>query len=139
MCAEMTPAVRPKCVNAARRHLLRIELFVDENEFSVEHFLISVMPLPVNLSFLRSVDLRQLDALVIQKDLHIIEKELMRIRIRYVQTEMIDELLLFLLPFSPAIFTHFRTYLLSEFRGDRSKTERLVLLPATSAFEFVTK
>ena len=67
-----------------------------------------------DLSFLRSVDLRKVDTFVVKKDLHVIEQELVRIGIRHVKTEMIDELLLFLLPFHPAIPTNLGSDLLPQ-------------------------
>lgn len=56
-----------------------------------------------DLPFLRRVDLRELDAFVVEKDLHVVEKELVRVGVRNIKAEVVDELLLFRLPFSPAI------------------------------------
>ena len=45
-----------------------------------------------DLSFLRRVDLGDLDAFVVEEDLHLIEQELVRIRIRNVEPEVVNEL-----------------------------------------------
>ncbi len=95
--------------------------------------------LPVDLSFLGRVDLGQLDALVVEKDFHVIEKELVRIGVRDIEAEVIDQLFLLLLPFGPAAFTHLAADLLTQFRWDGGITKRFALLPTASAFEFVTK
>lgn len=95
--------------------------------------------LPIDLSFLRRIDLCEIDAFVIEKDLHIIEKELVRIGVGYVQAEVVDELHLFLLPFCPAIFTHFVADLLAKLGRDRRVADGFTLFPAAGAFEFVTK
>ena len=92
-----------------------------------------------DLSFLRSVDLREVDTFVVEKDLHVVEQELVRIGIRHVETEMINELLLFRLPLRPAILADLGTDLLTEFGRYRSNAQWFVFLPATGAFELVTK
>lgn len=94
--------------------------------------------LPIDLAFLRGIDLFQFHTFVIEKDLHIIEKELVRVGVRYIEAEMVDKLLLLLLPFGPAILAHLGTDLLPKLSWYRSKPDRLVRLPAASAFEFVT-
>ena len=90
-----------------------------------------------DLSFLRSIDLREIDAFVVEEDLHIVEQELVRIGIRHVETEMINKLLLFLLPLYPAILAHFGAYLLPQLGRYRRNAQRFVFLPATRAFEFI--
>jgi hypothetical protein len=90
-----------------------------------------------DLSFLRCVDLRDVDAFVIEKDVHLIEEELMGVGIGYVEAEVIDELLLFCLPFGPAIFADLGTDLLSKLGRYRRITDRLTFLSAPRAFEFV--
>lgn len=65
-----------------------------------------------DLPFLRRVDLRELDAFVVEKDLHVVEKELVRVGVRNIKAEVVDELLLFRLPFSPAILADLGTDLL---------------------------
>lgn len=94
---------------------------------------------PIYFSFLRRVDLRQLNAFVVEKDLHIVEQELVRIGIRNVQTEVVDKLFLLLLPLGPAILAHLGTDLLPQVSWNRGKTKRFVLQPASGAFEFVTR
>src|SRR5258708_7356659 len=74
---------------------------------------------------------------VVKKDLHIVEQKLVRIRVRYIESKMVDELFLLLLPLGPAIFAHFLAYLLSELGRDRRKAQRFVFLPAACTFEFV--
>ena len=91
-----------------------------------------------DLAFLRRVDLRDLDAFVVEEDVHLIKQELVRVRIRDVEPEMVDELFLFRLPFGPAIFADLGSDLLPELGRDRSHSKRLVFLPAARAFEFVT-
>ena len=91
-----------------------------------------------DLSFLRRVDLRELDALIVEKDLHLIEQKLMRIGIRNIQAEMIYQLLLFLPPFGPAIFTDLGTDLLPELGRYRRDAERLAFITALRTFKFVT-
>jgi len=90
-----------------------------------------------DLSFLRRVDLCKLDAFVVEKELHVVEQELVRIRVRHVETEMIDELLLLLLPLGPAIFTDLGTDLLPELGRYRRNAQRFVFLSALRALEFV--
>lgn len=94
--------------------------------------------LPVDLAFLRRVDLSQINAFVIEEDLHVIKQELVRIRIRNIEAKVIDQLLLFLLPLGPAVFAHFRTDLLPELGRDRRETEGFIFLPTARALEFVT-
>ena len=91
-----------------------------------------------DLPFLRRVDLDELDTFVVEKDLHVVEEELVRVRVRNVKAEVIDELLLFRLPFSPAVLADLGTDLLSELGRYRRDTERFVLLPTACALEFVT-
>lgn len=93
--------------------------------------------LPVDLAFLRGIDLFELDALVIKKDLHIIEEKLVRIRIRNIESEVVDKLFLLSLPFRPAILAHLGADLCAQFGRDRSVTDGFVFLPAAAAFEFV--
>ena len=107
--------------------------------FRCSLFAIPEMQLPINLAFLRGIDLGDINAFVIKEDLHIIEKKLVRIGVRYVKAEVIDKLLLFLLPFGPAILAHFRTDLLTKLGRYRRKADRLLCQPAASAFEFVAR
>jgi hypothetical protein len=90
-----------------------------------------------DLPFLRRIDLGKLDAFVVEEDLHLVEEELMGVWIRDVETKVIDQLLLFLLPLGPAIFADLRSDLLAQVRRNRRDTERFTFLPAPSAFEFV--
>ena len=53
--------------------------------------------LPVNLTFLRCIDLGNLNAFTEKEELHLIEEKLVRIGVRNVDAEMIDELHLLLL------------------------------------------
>ena len=91
-----------------------------------------------DLSFLRRVDLRELDAFVVEKDLHLIEQKLVRIGIRNIKSEMIYELLLFLLPFGPAFFADLRTDLLPELGRYRRNAKRFAFVAALGALKFVT-
>ena len=91
-----------------------------------------------DLSFLRRVDLRELDTFVVKKDLHLIEQKLVRVRIRNIKPEMIYELLLFLLPFGPAIFTDLGTDLLPELGRYRRNAKRFAFVAALGALKFVT-
>src|SRR5688572_15527686 len=95
--------------------------------------------LPADLSFLRSVDLGEIHPLVVEEDLHIIEKELMGIGVRNIESEMVDKLHLLLLPFCPAVFAHLFADLLPELGRNRRVTDRFALRTAACAFEFVTK
>ena len=90
-----------------------------------------------DLSFLRRIDLGEFDAFVIEEDLHLIEQKLVRIRVRNIQPEVIYQLLLFLLPFGPAVFADLGTDLLPELRRYRRNAERLALVPALRALKFV--
>ena len=90
-----------------------------------------------DLAFLRCVDLCEFDPFVIEKDLHVIEEELVRVGVRNVEAEVVDELLLFRLPFRPAILADLGTDLLPELRRYRRDAERFALLPASCALEFV--
>lgn len=92
-----------------------------------------------DLPFLRRVDLCEFDAFVVEKDLHVVEKELVRVGVRNIEAEVVDELLLFRLPFHPAIFADLGTDLLPKLGRYRRNAERFVLLPAPFALEFVTK
>ena len=91
-----------------------------------------------DLAFLRRVNLCDLDAFVVEEDVHLVEQELVRVRIRNVETEVVDQLFLFCLPLRPAIFADLGPDLLTELGRDRSHAERLVLLTTPRAFEFVT-
>jgi hypothetical protein len=91
-----------------------------------------------DLSFLRRVDLRDLDAFVVEKDLHLIEQELVRVGIRNVESEVVDKLFLFRLPLRPAILADLSSDLLSKLGRDWSYSERLIFLTTPRAFEFVT-
>ncbi len=93
--------------------------------------------LPIDCPFLRGIDLRQVDAFVVEKDLHIVEKELVRIGVRHIEAEVIDKLFLLLLPLGPAILAHLGTDLLTEFGRYRRKADRIVCQSAPGAFEFV--
>jgi hypothetical protein len=135
MRSEVSPTAGQKLIQLRRRDRFRVKLFGDVCGFDFEH----LSKLPIYFSFLRSIDLCDLNAFVIEKDLHLIEQKLMRIRIRNVESEMVDQLLLLLLPFGPAIFTHLGADLLPELGWDRSETEWFVFLPATRAFEFITE
>jgi len=98
----------------------------------------SLTLLPIDLAFLRGVDLGEFDPFVVKEDLHVIEQKLVRIRVRDVDAKVVDELVLFLQPLFPATLTHLGTDLLSKLRGQRSVTDRFRLLTTTPAFEFVT-
>ena len=91
-----------------------------------------------DLSFLGRVYLRDLDAFVIEEDLHLVEQKLVRIRIRNIEAEMVDELFLFGLPLSPTIFTDLGSDLLTQLGRYRSDTEGLSLSAASRALEFVS-
>lgn len=91
-----------------------------------------------DLSFLRRVDLCDLDAFIVEEDLHLIEKELMRVGIRNVEPEVVDQLFLFRLPLGPAVFADLGSDLLTELGRDRSHAKRLIFLSTPRAFEFVT-
>ena len=81
--SEMPPTVGQQRVELLRCDALGEELFVDEDDVTIEkhrndrrlHVLVN------DLSFLRRIDLRDLDAFVIEEDIHLIEQELMRVRI----------------------------------------------------------
>ena len=91
-----------------------------------------------DLSFLRRIDLCDLDAFVVEKDVHLIEQKLVRVRIGDVEPKVVDQLFLLCLPFGPAILADLGSDLLSELGRDRSYAKRLVFLPTPRAFEFVT-
>jgi hypothetical protein len=91
-----------------------------------------------DLSFLGRVDLRKLDTFVVEKDLHLIEEELVGVGIRNIQPEMIYQLLLFLLPLGPAIFADLGTDLLPQLSGYRCDAEGLAFVTAFRALKFVT-
>lgn len=93
--------------------------------------------LPIDLSFLRSVDISEIDSFIVEKDIHIIEKKLMRIGVGNVQAEMIYQLFLLFLPFLPAVFADLGPDLLPQLGRNRRIAERFVLLPALRAFKFV--
>jgi hypothetical protein len=93
--------------------------------------------LPLDRSFLRGVDLRELDAFVVKENLHLVEEKFVRIGVRDVDPEMIDQLVLFLEPFLPAVLADFGADLLPELGRDRRVAERFVFQPAAGAFEFV--
>jgi hypothetical protein len=95
--------------------------------------------LPFDRAFFRRIDLRQLDALVEQKDLQIIEQKIVRIGTRNVQAEMIDELILLLQPFFPARLTDFVINSLPELVRKRRKLHLLAFAPAARAFKFITR
>jgi hypothetical protein len=95
--------------------------------------------LPIHLAFLRRVNLRQFDAFVVEKDLHVIEQELMRVGVGHVEAKVVNKLFLLFLPRGPAILANLSADLLPEFRRYRRVAERFIFLPATFAFEFVTK
>src|SRR5689334_6102704 len=63
----------------------------------------TVLTLPINASFLRRIDLREIDTFVKKKNLQIVEEKIVRVRARYVESEMVDELHLLFLPFGPAV------------------------------------
>ena len=65
----MPPAVSEEPIELCGRNAFGEKLFVDERCFAVEH----EASLPVDLAFLRGVDLGKIDSLVVEKDLHIIE------------------------------------------------------------------
>ena len=90
-----------------------------------------------DLSFLRRIDLRELDTLVVEEDLHLIEEKLVRVGIRNIEPKVIYQLLLFLLPFGPTVLADLRADFLPEFGGNRRVPQRFVLLPATRAFKAV--
>jgi len=91
-----------------------------------------------DLSFLRRIDLRELDTLVVEEDLHLIEEKLVRIGVRNIKPKVIYQLLLFLLPLGPAILADLRTDLLPELGRYRSDAERFAFVTAFRALEFVT-
>ena len=90
-----------------------------------------------DLTFLRCVDLCQFDTFVIEKDLHVIEEELVRVGVRNIKAEVVDELLLFRLPLRPAIFADLGTDLLPKLGRYRRDAERFALLSAACALEFI--
>jgi hypothetical protein len=75
--------------------------------------------LPINRAFLRSVNLREFNALVEQKDFQIIKQKIVRIGIGNVQTEMINQLILLLEPFFPASLANFIINSLPQFIRQR--------------------
>ena len=94
---------------------------------------------PVNRSLFRRIDVRDLNTFVEEEDVHLVEEELVRIGVRNIEAEVVDELLLFLLPLGPAAFADLGTDLLPELCRYRGIAEWLVFLPATRAFEFVSE
>ena len=92
---------------------------------------------PVNRSFFRSIDVRDLNTFVEEEDVHLVEEELVRVGVRNVEAEVVDELLLFLLPLGPAAFADLGTDLLPELRRYRGVAEWLALRVALRALEFV--
>ena len=92
---------------------------------------------PVNRSFFRSIDVRDLNTFVEEEDVHLVEQELVRIGVRNIEAEVVDELLLFLLPLGPAAFADLGTDLLPELRWDRRVTDRFALRAAPRALEFI--
>lgn len=107
--------------------------------FGFEFLVCSRSGLPVDLSFLRSVDLCKLDAFVKEEYFQVVEKKLVRVWIGNVEAVVVDKLHLLFLPFGPAIFADLGGNALAELIGDRSERELLVFLPATRAFKFFTK
>ena len=95
--------------------------------------------LPIDLSFLRRVDLGQLDAFVVEENVHVVEQELVRIGVRHVEAEVVDELLLLFLPLFPTVFTHLAADLLTKLGRNRRETDRLVFLPAAATLKFISK
>ncbi len=96
-------------------------------------------PLPIDRPFFRRIDLRDLDTFIKEEDVHLVEEKLVRVGIRDVEAEMVDQLFLLLLPFGPAIFADLGSDLLSEVGRDRSITERVTFRSAFRALEFVTE
>src|SRR5688500_16816035 len=96
---------------------------------------------PINLmrdlAFLGRIDLREFDSFVIEENIHLIAEELVRIRIGVVESEVIDQLLLFLLPLGPTIFADLSADLLAGLGGNGRDAKRLALLPTLRAFEFI--
>jgi hypothetical protein len=99
----------------------------------------SKIGLPVHGAFLAGIDLRQFDAFVKEKNFQVVEQKIVRVGIRNVQAEMIDELILFLQPFLPAGLANLVIHTLSDFIGKRRELHLLVLAPAARAFEFITR
>src|SRR5687767_14264089 len=61
----------------------------------------------------------------------------MRVRVGHIQTEVIYQLHLLFLPLRPTVLAHLFADLLPKLGRHRRMTDRLVLLPAAGAFEFV--
>ena len=95
--------------------------------------------LPVNRSLFRRIDVRDLNSFVEEEDVHLVEEELVRIWVRNIEAEVVDELFLFLLPLGPAALADLSPDLLSELSRDRSIAQRVTLATAPRAFEFVTE
>src|SRR5688572_6151095 len=95
--------------------------------------------LPADLSFLRSIYLGEIHAFVVEKDLHVVKKKLVRIGVGNIESEMVNKLHLLFLPLGPAFFAHLFADLLPELRRDGSVPDRFALRTAACAFEFVTK
>lgn len=94
---------------------------------------------PFDRAFFRSVDLRQLDAFVEEKNLQVVEQKIVRVGARNVQAEMIDQLVLLLQPFLPARLADLVVNALPEFVRKRRELHLLALAPAARAFKFVAR
>lgn len=70
--------------------------------------------------------------------LDVIEKKILRVGVRKVQTVMIDDLRLLLEPSVPAGLANLFRDSLAQFVWQGSKTERRSLLPAVSTFDVIS-
>src|SRR3984893_19544495 len=84
--------------------------------------------LPLNRAFFGSIDLRERWRLAKEKALDVVEKEILRVCVRQVETVMIDDLRLFLQPGGPAGLADLTRYSLAKFVGEGRKAYRRALL-----------
>ena len=77
----MPPAVGQQSIELYRRDAIREEFFVDEDNVAIKKHRVFSQKLVDDLSFLRRVDLCDLDAFVVEKDLHLVKQELVRVGI----------------------------------------------------------
>lgn len=94
--------------------------------------------LPADASFFRSVDLGKLDPFVEKKNLQIVEKKVMRVRVRNIESEMIDKLVLLLKPFLPAALANLIEHPLTQIVRQGHKLHLCLFGTAPKTFEFIT-
>src|ERR1051325_10632047 len=95
------------------------------------------VPLPLNTSFFCCVDFRDFRYVAEQIAFDVVEKERLGVRVREVQTVVIDDLCLFLQPLTPATLANLGPDALAEFVRERCEGESRTLLAAMCAFDVV--